>query len=139
MTQSVILWRGTITALANGDSYSANLNDAEGRSGKLNFAEYDELFISVYLKTLSGGTSPTVQVLISTSDMASDIGGTDTWYNLNSTAPTWTGSGNQYLASAGPGTGNNNSIGIRGRITYNITGSPTSVLIYVTIIGKRYG
>ncbi len=129
------LWSGLISSTASSDSITAAIEDPAGRSGTLDLSVYKEIAIFVQLKTLTGGTSPSVQVLISTVD--GQAGASQYWTNLNPTAPTWTSAVNQYYTSAGPGTDNAHSIGNTGRITWNITGAPTGCTFYVTIYGKQ--
>lgn len=129
------LWSGLISATATGDSITAAITDSAGRSGQLDFSAYNQIAIFVQLKTLTGGTSPSVQVIIDSAD--GQTGGSTYWAHLNGTAPTWTSATNQYRTSAGPGTSNNDSLGMTGRIIWNINGGPSACTFYVTIYGKQ--
>jgi hypothetical protein len=134
MADTSILWQGTISATASGDSITNNNVDSNNRPGRLNYTTFRELLIATYLVTLTGGTSPTVQVLASTSDQDPT---NEQWYNLNADAPSWTTQGSNNLHGIGPGTAHNLSLGMKGRITYNITGAPTACVFYVCIMGKN--
>lgn len=134
MADTSIIWQGLISSLVSGDSITNNNIDQNNRPGRLNFTTFRELAVATYLVTLTGGAAPTVQVLVSTSDQDAT---NEQWYNLNSDAPSWTAAASNNLHAIGPGTGHNLSLGMKGRITYNITGGPTAAQFYVCIMGKN--
>ncbi len=135
MATGTMLWSGLISSTASSDSITAGISDPAGHSGQLDLSVIRDLAIFVQLKTLTGGTTPSVQVLVATGD--GQAGASQYWTNLNPTAPTWTSAVNQYYTSAGPGTDNAHSIGDVGKIVWNITGGPTGCTFYVTIYGKQ--
>lgn len=134
MADTSIIWQGTISSTVSGDSITNNNRDQNNRPGQLNLTPYRELMIATYWVLLTGGTAPTLQVLVSTSDLDAT---NEQWYNLNSDAPSWTTQGSNNLHSVGPGTGHAFSLGQKGRISYNVTGAPTACVFYACIIGKN--
>lgn len=135
MAQTDVLFSGLISATANGDSITAGTTDGSGRSGKLDFSTYTTIAIFVNLKTLTGGSSPTVQVIIDNAD--GQTGGNTYWAHLNGDAPMWSSATNNYRTSAGQGTSHNEVLAALGRILWNISGSPSGCTFYVHIEGKR--
>jgi len=133
MAVTDVLFSGLVTTTTSGDSVANPQTDAAGRSGVLNLALYHQIAIFAQLKTLTGGTVPTVQVIIDNADgQASPY-----WAHLNGDAPSWTSAVDQYRTSAGPGTSHNETLATLGRILWNISGGPSGCTFFVHIEGKR--
>ncbi len=136
MATTDILFAGLITTgTTSSDSITTTTTDAAGRSGQLDLSKYRELLAIVQLKSLSGGTSPSIQVAIQTGDQQS--GAAQQWNNLNTPPTAWTTtSGAEYVDSIGPGLTSTNDLGVIGRIAWTLTGAPTTCTFFVTVYGK---
>lgn len=140
-TQTLFSGQITITTAASGDTTSigaagvglpANIGTMLP-NGLIPTSDFTYLEVFCSLTTLSGGTAPTAQIKVRT------VGDDGNQYDLNSGAPTWSGAGNTYHSSCGPGCTFTNLPGKYVAIFWNLGGTapPTDVVFTIMILGKH--
>jgi hypothetical protein len=139
-TNTGVVIAGNFTVTASGDSTQPATytfvpdplypNQAQF-NGNLDFTPWDTLAIAISVVSFTGGASPTIQVFVDYQDTQRPV--SKKYHLMNFSAVSGP---NDTLAAAGPATANNFNIGNLGDVSWTLTGAPTNVKFYISVIGK---